>query len=48
MFIISFPKRSRRNYVPINTLYRGVDYGCYVLINKSLLEMFSLLFCLLA
>ena len=46
-FIISFPKRSRRNYIPINTLYREVDC-CYVLINKSLLERFSLLFCLLA
>ena len=46
-FMISFPKRSRRNSTPINTLYKEVDY-CYVLINKSLLEMFSLLFCLLA
>ena len=43
---MSFPKRSRRNSIPINTLYREVDY-CYALINKSLLEMFSLLFCLL-
>ena len=42
-----FPKMSRRNSIPINTLYREVDY-CYALINKSLLEMFSLLFCLLA
>ena len=47
-FIISFSKRSRRNSIPINTLYREVDYYYYVLINKSLLEMFSLLFCLLA
>ena len=47
-FIISFPKKSRRNSIPINTLYREVDYYCYVLINKSLLEMFSLLFYLLA
>ena len=46
-FIISFPKRNRRNSIPINTLYKGVDYYCYMLIDKSLLEMFSLLFCLL-
>ena len=39
-FIISFPNRSRRNSIPINTLYKGVDYQCYVLINKSLLERF--------
>ena len=44
---MSFPKRSRRNSIPINTLYREVDC-CYVLINKKLLERFSLLFCLLA
>ena len=42
-----FPKRSRRNYISINTLYREVDYYYDVLINKSLLERFSLLFCLL-
>ena len=47
MFIISFPKRSRRNSIPINTLYREVIYiMCFL--NKSLLERFSLLFCLLA
>ena len=28
-FIIYFPKRSRRNSIPINTLYRGVDYYYY-------------------
>ena len=25
-FIISFPKKSKRNSILINTLYRGVDY----------------------
>ena len=27
-FIISFPKRSRRNSIPINTLYREVIVMC--------------------
>ena len=37
-----------RESISTNTLYEGVDYWYYALINKSLLEMFSLLFCLLA
>ena len=34
MFIISFPKRSERNYIPINTLYREVIYVMYVFLIK--------------
>ena len=33
-FIISFTKRSMRNSIPINNLYREVDY-CYVLLLKA-------------
>ena len=48
MFVNSFPKRSRITSVPIYTLYRVVLVYYYVFVNKSLLERFCLLFCLLA